>query len=158
MRKRSSFNGIVKVSASIPDSGCYVLLLRLDKRVSLEVGALGEIRLPPGQYAYVGRARRNLRARVFRHIRGPNRVRWHIDYLRKVARIAAVGVTSSLAECAIAAEIAALPGARTIPRFGAGDCRCPGHLIAIATTLPFGKLGLTRVPAAAIERSMPPEG
>lgn len=45
------------------------------------MGALGEIRLERGWYAYVGSARRARAARVARHLSPAKSLRWHADYL-----------------------------------------------------------------------------
>lgn len=66
---------------------------------------------------------------------------WHIDYLRAVAEVQALGylVGSSEAqsaqrlECQWSQAIASLPESTVpVPGFGASDCRscCPAHLLA----------------------------
>jgi sugar fermentation stimulation protein A len=142
VRKGLSFQARNRGRRFVPNSGCYALVISLAAAAEITVGALGTVRFAPGRYVYVGRARRNLPQRLARYLEGPRRIRWHIDYLLAVARIELVAVTPSLDECGLAAEIAALAGSRLIPRFGSGDCRCPGHLIAV-NELPLAKLGLT---------------
>ena len=118
------------------DSGCYVLLLRLAEDAIIQVGSLGSIDFRAGSYAYVGRARKNLAQRIARHLRGSDRLRWHVDYLRLRATVERVYVSDSLDECAIAARVAALPDAEVVARFGSSDCRCPGHLIRLQNKMP----------------------
>ena len=67
-----------------PDPGSYVLVLRCDIGGGLKVGALGELRLEPGFYLYVGSALGpgGLRARLRHHWCHSARPHWHIDYLR----------------------------------------------------------------------------
>ncbi len=87
-----------------------------------------------GWYAYVGSARRGRDARVARHFRREKPLRWHADYLFTAVppRLAWL-VDGPLTECELAGALAAQPGAsRPVRRFGAGDCRCPGHLIRLA--------------------------
>ena len=61
-------------------------------------------------------------------------LRWHIDYLSSRARM--VGAMTAPGpkerECALAAELGWLY-ALAIPRFGASDCRCAGHLFYAST-------------------------
>jgi len=116
------------------DSGSYLLWLRADEAQSITVGALGEMAVPPGVYAYAGSAfgPGGVKARVGRHVRGEGALHWHVDYLRAVADLAAVWFTHDdvRRECDWAEVLRDLPGA-TVPMdgFGASDCTCPAHLI-----------------------------
>jgi len=110
--------------------------MALDRDVMLRVGKLCTARFRPGFYAYAGSALGpgGVAARVGRHAR-PNGVRhWHVDHLRRVARVReawfAVGRTRR--EHTWARALAGLPGAATISGFGASDCRCPSHLVYFA--------------------------
>lgn len=108
--------------------GAYVLVLRLGRPHRLRVGSLGERTFAPGVYAYVGSAMGGLEARVDRHLRGPGRLRWHVDYLRAVACPlgAALVPARRRLECRLARRLGRwLPVVRG---FGSSDCRCPGHL------------------------------
>jgi len=116
------------------DSGSYLLWLRADEAQSITVGALGEMAVPPGVYAYAGSAfgPGGVKARVGRHVRGEGALHWHVDYLRAVADLAAVWFTHDdvRRECDWAAVLRDLPAA-SVPMdgFGASDCTCPAHLI-----------------------------
>ncbi len=136
--------GPIPSSAPLPagNAGCYVLVLSLKKSTRISVGSLGEIDFPRGHFLYVGRARRNLRQRIARHLRADIRIRWHIDYLRQAVEVVDVLVTANLEECALAGKTARLPRAEIVPRFGAGDCRCPGHLIRFDRPPDLRSLGL----------------
>ena len=114
------------------DRGTYTLLVHLDIPAALEVGALGEHRLPAGWYAYTGSALGSGGfARVARHrelAAGEREVRhWHVDYLlghpaarlREVVRSAGADI-----ECAVARRLSAGP----VDGFGASDCDCGSHL------------------------------
>ena len=124
--------------------GVYALGLHLDRSLQLDVGALGKIAFPAGNYLYVGSAwgPGGLAARVQRHLRGGTVRHWHIDALRAVATPVALWlVPESREECAWAQQLLALPGARIpAPRFGASDCRCPTHLIFFETIPPAATL------------------
>jgi Uri superfamily endonuclease len=102
------------------------------------VGALGRIRLERGWYAYVGSAVRAREARVARHLALEKPLRWHADYLFAAFPAGHAWLVDGAAgECELAAALAALPGAERRPfRFGAGDCRCAGHLVRFARRPP----------------------
>ena len=116
-----------------PDAGVYQLWIELRRPVNVRVGALGVIHFAEGTCIYTGRAARGLRARVLRHVRGAERLHWHIDYLlaQRGARIERVTLASTDPddECRVNRS-AADDGRVAVPGFGASDCRngCPGHL------------------------------
>ena len=116
-------------------AGMYVLHLRIERPgPPVRLGKLGAFEFPPADYLYVGSALNSLWPRVHRHLRGAGKRHWHVDHLRDVARPvgAWVAVTAESRECEVAEAIATLPGAiRWPPRFGASDCRCPGHLLRL---------------------------
>ena len=112
----------------------YVVLTYVPRRTTIPVGALGSVVLERGWYAYVGSAARARRARVARHLAPFKPLRWHADYLFTAfpARRAWL-VDGAAGECELAGALVALPGASRRPRrFGAGDCRCAGHLVRFA--------------------------
>jgi len=117
------------------DAGVYCLVLRLRRSRWVASGKLGHCRLAAGWYVYVGSAKRNLTARLTRHLRHEKRVHWHVDYLRAVARVAQIWVWpwTDGGECRTNAWIQALPGA-VVPwtGFGSSDCGCASHLTAFA--------------------------
>lgn len=113
----------------------YIVHLRIRRPApSVRIGKLGRFEFPASDYLYVGSALNSLWPRVRRHLRRQGKRRWHVDHLRDVARPlqAWVAVTTDRRECALAGAIGALPGATAWPRrFGASDCRCPGHLLRL---------------------------
>jgi Uri superfamily endonuclease len=123
--------------------GAYALVLHLTVPIAVRVGRLGEWALPSGWHVYVGSAlgAGGLRGRLARHFRTEKKLRWHIDYvLAANVDVSEVWYVESSArwECVWARQLAALPGARVlIPRFGAGDCHCPSHLLAFEASPPF---------------------
>lgn len=124
-------------TALAPLPGTYVLWLQLPQPRTLRIGRLGEARLAPGHYAYVGSAfgPGGVRARLGRHLRGATALRWHIDFLRRVCRVetAWVSYEPRRLEHAWAAALLTLPGAsRPLAGFGASDCRCDTHLAGFA--------------------------
>ena len=134
----------------LAEPGSYALQLQLDQALSLQVGRLGLAQLPPGIFIYLGSAwgPGGLRARLNRHIQGRGPLRWHIDTLRRQARVtgvvtlsggadqpAAIGPQARRLECVWSQALAALNGAfYPVPGFGASDCRtgCPAHLVGFA--------------------------
>lgn len=122
------------------NSGIYVLWLHLPKEAVLAVGSLGTFSFPPGIYAYVGSAQRNLQQRLARHRRAEKKLRWYIDYLRAQANclgaVVFLGAPKD-AECRLAEHIRQLPGA-SLPagNFGASDCSCPAHLVHLSGLAP----------------------
>lgn len=106
----------------------YQLHIRVARPLQLRVGALGELHFPPGRYLYTGSARRNLQARVARHLRRDKTLRWHIDYLLAHPAVTVERVeTGSIGECAWNRGSA---GEVLQHGFGASDCRagCGAHL------------------------------
>lgn len=126
--------------------GEYVLELFLAQPATMQVGRLGEFTFPPGAYLYFGSAcgPGGLRARLTRHMLpvSSHSVHWHIDYLRAVAGLRALGILAGSCqeqaaqrlECRWSQALASLPGSLVpVPGFGASDCHlgCPAHLLAI---------------------------
>jgi len=111
----------------------YIVLTRVPRRTTLVVGSLGAVTFERGWYAYVGSAARAREARVARHLAHEKPLRWHADYLfTAFPPERAWLVDGAAGECELAGALAAVPGAERRPRrFGAGDCRCAGHLVRL---------------------------
>jgi Uri superfamily endonuclease len=136
-------------------SRLYIVLTRVPRRTELAVGSLGTVALDRGWYAYVGSAVRARDARVARHLAREKPLRWHADYLLTAFPAEHAWLVDGAAgECELAGALAALPGAERLPRrFGAGDCRCAGHLVR------FARRPLRRdLAAAAHAAGAPPSG
>ncbi|MGQ9726424.1 MAG: GIY-YIG nuclease family protein, partial [Candidatus Bathycorpusculaceae bacterium] len=114
-------------------NGVYVLVIKISKPISINVGALGTVNFEKGIYAYVGSAKKGLNKRIKRHLRRDKRKFWHIDYLLSDNGVKVLKVfkakTENLGEC----EAANIIGKRGIPvgGFGSSDCRCISHLFKI---------------------------
>ncbi len=95
------------------------------------VGSLGPVEFARGWYAYVGSARRGRSARVARHMRQAKPLRWHADYLLARHPATHCGLYDGpLDECELVDRLLQIAGAARGPAgFGAGDCRCGGHLV-----------------------------
>ncbi len=123
-----------------PDQGSYVLALDAAAPFRLRPGALVERLLDAGVYLYVGSAfgPGGLRARLSRHWSGAERLRWHVDYLRRQTHPLAAWYQPQAQpmEHAWARVLGAGRGlAPAWPGFGASDCRCFTHLF-YASELP----------------------
>jgi sugar fermentation stimulation protein A len=96
---------------------------------TIKIGRLGKFYFRRGIYFYVGSAQRNLPARLERHGRKKKPLHWHIDYLSvKAEMLGAIMIPDRRKhECEIARELGEL-FELVVPRFGASDCRCAGHL------------------------------
>lgn len=106
----------------------YQLLIRLAVPVTITVGGLGRHDFPAGWYVYTGSAKRNIDARVRRHLSRAKRLHWHIDYLLAAPEAQVAHTTlHHTEECRLNART---PGCVPVSGFGAGDCRagCGGHL------------------------------
>ena len=118
-------------SPSLADSGLYQLVIQLRGKCVVKVGRLGRFPFPAGYYVYTGSARRGLEARIARHIRSEKRLRWHIDYLLRQARVVEVMRYdgNGLSECELSGRTGKLPGSKVVvPGFGSSDCECLTHL------------------------------
>ena len=111
------------------DCGLYIAIFELSDAESIRVGKLGSFEFQAGTYFYVGSAQKNLTARIERHARQDKPLRWHIDYLSVHApMLGAILIQDPREEeCQIAEALHGLFDL-AVPRFGASDCRCPGHL------------------------------
>jgi sugar fermentation stimulation protein A len=118
--------------------GVYAAAFVLPVSRTIRIGRLGRFDFPAGRYVYVGRAQRNLEARLARHARRRKRLRWHVDYLSRWARLEAAWAwpRPKSDECLLAAAVGALPGSVAGPAgFGTSDCHCPTHLYRLDAAL-----------------------
>lgn len=106
----------------------YSLYITLTAEWTLTIGRLGRFTFPSGEYVYSGSAKKNILARVNRHLRPEKKLRWHIDYLLTAPGVRVNGLRlSTRDEC----ELVRLSGGVSPAKgFGASDCRsgCGSHL------------------------------
>jgi len=114
--------------------GIYVLVISVNKNISVNIGALGNVHFERGLYAYVGSAQNSLEKRVERHLRKKGkRSFWHIDYLLNNDAVSIMKVFYEEAarseECKVAEKIdkEGVP----VRRFGSSDCKCRSHLFKV---------------------------
>jgi Uri superfamily endonuclease len=135
-------NDLAVIISRLPvPAGSYVLQLHLSRAHQIQVGKFAQAIFPAGEYIYLGSALGpgGLRARLGRHLRATGKHQWHIDYLRSVADVHAMGyglardeAGNQPMECAWSQALVNLPGAFIpLAGFGAGDCRsgCQAHLV-----------------------------
>jgi Uri superfamily endonuclease len=127
-----------RIAVADPALITYQLHIVVTRDGLLNVGRLGEFHFPAGRYVYTGSARRNLTARVRRHLLSNEKasneksarkaLHWHIDYLLASAHAQVVEVVLSAdTECVCNRRV---EGSIVVAGFGASDCRagCGSHL------------------------------
>ena len=113
--------------------GSYVLLVHVERKMNVEVGAIGKVEFRPGYYAYVGSAMSSLEGRLSRHFRRGKKLFWHIDYLlANVRPVKAFYIESNeRLECVIAEKFAR--HYEGVAKFGSSDCSCRSHMFYMGT-------------------------
>ena len=111
------------------DAGAYLLILRLPRPRTINVGGLGRVRFKKGFYVYIGSAVKNLSRRLERHKRKRKRLHWHIDYFAEVAdEITPLPVRASASlEQPLVRAVGQIMSPGPIG-FGASDSPCNTHL------------------------------
>jgi len=108
--------------------GTYLLVIELNKDLSIDIGKLGSMEFKSGFYIYVGSALNGLDQRIQRHLKSEKKLHWHIDYLLKHAKIISVFYRESdnREECVIAKALN--ENLSPVIGFGCSDCKCNSHL------------------------------
>ena len=111
----------------------YQLFIKVHKACDIQVGKLGKFHFPAGDYVYTGSAKKNIEARVRRHLSSEKKLRWHIDYLLQHKNVEIQHYTlSTKSECTLNQQT---KGEIIAKGFGASDCRnrCRSHLKAVSS-------------------------
>lgn len=106
----------------------YQLHITIKKPIRVIIGKLGVFDFAAGQYIYTGSARRNIEARIHRHLSQNKKLRWHIDYLLHAPHVMITEVKKfHTPECELNQKT---KGTIFIKKFGASDCKlkCMSHL------------------------------
>ena len=106
----------------------YQLTIHLKNKVTLTIGKLGTFEFPAGDYIYTGSAKKNIEARISRHLSRQKSLKWHIDYLLDSQQATVIKVDRfSQPECIVNQNT---KGTMLINRLGATDCKnnCGSHL------------------------------
>ena len=114
---------------NIPEGrGSYFLLFQFIGKENIIVGKTGLRIFLKGFYIYVGSSMNGFSGRVKRHIKSKKKLHWHIDYLLEKALIENIVCIESdkRIECKLAGNLSKL--FKSIPNFGASDCKCSSHL------------------------------
>jgi len=108
--------------------GSYILVMKLEKDKTIQVGKHGKIYFKNGFYIYVGSALNGLEQRINRHLKTNKKKHWHIDYLLDFAEIIGILYKESeiKTECEISSKLE--KKLESIFGFGSSDCRCKSHL------------------------------
>jgi Uri superfamily endonuclease len=119
--------------STIDEPADYLLILRFDRPLRTTVGALGEIDLKKGYYAYSGSAKSGLRGRAGRHLSNPVKKRWHIDHITCSSSLRKVfwKPHENGGECRAAGKLR--EEFEEVRGFGSSDCRCRSHLFFLGT-------------------------
>jgi Uri superfamily endonuclease len=118
--------------------GTYTIIVESKSDGYRVFGRLGRAKLRRGKYLYTGSAMgsgaTSLERRLQRHGASSKTLRWHIDYLTSRPRCTVSGavyvVSNKRLECSanlcISEELKLHP---VLPKIGASDCNCDGHLL-----------------------------
>jgi Uri superfamily endonuclease len=120
--------------------GTYTVVILCKHTVNIRFGRLGRLTVLRGLYVYsgsaLGKGAMSLEGRVRRHSCRHKKRRWHVDYMtsNRNCRVRAAVYVESLRrlECDINSMISdELNAHPLLPRIGASDCACRGHLIRV---------------------------
>lgn len=111
----------------------YMIQCYLPEEKKITVGKLGTFFFPAGHYIYVGSAKRNIQARVNRHLKIEKKLHWHFDYFRPYVQVVKVETfDGEIGECTLFQKLAIeRKGTLLVKGFGSSDCRCHTHLMYI---------------------------
>ena len=99
----------------------YQLKIKLNKKIKLQIGKLGEFLLKKGIYIYTGSGKINIDSRIKRHLSNKKKLHWHIDYLLLNKNVKVIDVNkSNKFECDLNNET---DGEIIIHDFGSSDCK-----------------------------------
>ena len=121
----------------------YQLTIQVKQDSIIQIGKLGVFQFPAGYYVYTGSAKRNLEARLKRHLSKTKTLKWHIDYLLDASEVEITHVTRWTApECEVNQQG---QGRVLIPHFGATDCHagCGSHLKYLGQSTALSTLAIS---------------
>jgi Uri superfamily endonuclease len=128
--------------------GIYVLILRIKKEKTINVGKIGQFVFKPAYYAYVGSAMSGMQ-RLKRHLKNLKKgsvknKHWHIDFIIPYCK----SIGWFFAECSHSAKeenLAILLSEKLdyVEGFGASDSSAPSHL--------FKDINLNKLKSAVIK-------
>jgi Uri superfamily endonuclease len=106
----------------------YCAFFKIEQKMDIEIGALGEKQFEPGIYIYVGSAMTNVEKRLERHFSKTENKHWHIDYFSAEAEPLDYFILpeNSEYECVLAEKLEGF--CEPVQKFGSSDCSCNSHL------------------------------
>ena len=136
------------------NAGSYVLVIHVKEPFRINAGKLLERELEAGIYLYIGRAKKFLRGRLFRHLRAEKKLFWHIDYLLREQEVSIamiyVRLTEKKIECVLADEV--FRKGEPKKGFGCSDCTCYSHLFKVDCFSFLRELGLEQKPVSHFDK------
>jgi Uri superfamily endonuclease len=114
-----------------------VLVVQLPQAIAILLGGRPPAVLDARRYLYCGSAKGpgGLRARIARHMRHGEALRWHIDRLTEAGHVPGVRTVVGDHECDLVAALAPLPapikGFGSSAATGAGAICCAGRKISV---------------------------
>jgi Uri superfamily endonuclease len=129
--------------------GTYTIIVECRFEGYIRFGGLGRAKMRRGYYLYTGSAlgfgAPSLERRLDRHASRSKKRRWHVDYLTTNRDCKVKGavylISGRRLECKIARRISQdLDLSPVLPRIGASDCNCEGHLVGPEVRLSYPAL------------------
>jgi Uri superfamily endonuclease len=129
--------------------GTYTIIVRCWFEGYIRFGKLGRGRVQKGYYLYTGSAlgvgATSLERRLERHESHSKKRKWHIDYLTANRYCNLKGavylISGRRLECKVARRIyEELNLSAVLPKIGASDCSCEGHLLGPELRLGYAAL------------------
>lgn len=115
--------------------GAYILLIKVENDLMLEIKSLKNPHVEKGTYLYCGSANGpgGIGARVARYLKRDKKPHWHVDRLTIAFGVRAFCVFEGQSECALVEHLRSFPKmAQPIKTFGSSDCEnCFSHLVKI---------------------------
>jgi len=104
--------------------------MTFDHDMKIDIGALGNVSFPAGEYCYIGSAMRGLDQRLGRHFSKEKTIHWHIDRLTVTAdhMEAYESYPEPILECQLVGMVETAAGEPVLNGFGCSDCDCRTHL------------------------------
>ena len=125
---------LVDLANRLPvQSGTYALIYSCEQKGTVQIGKLGNLKLCPGYYVYIGSAfgPGGIRARISHHLQVATNPHWHIDYLKAFCCLRELWMELADVhnEQKWAESVALHPNARVpLKGFGATDAKSASHL------------------------------
>ncbi|HSH24988.1 MAG TPA: GIY-YIG nuclease family protein [Massilibacterium sp.] len=114
----------------------YHIQFHLEQDKWITVGKHGTFLFEKGTYMYIGSAKRNIKARIKRHLSKTKQNRWHIDYVTQYATNMSYETYDgeNITECQLATQLKSKwNGEVVVEKFGSSDCQCVSHFFKLSS-------------------------